>query len=1543
MTRVERFVSTLSIFSIATVASVVISAQTFTLVDIDVSSFPRVRSQFIATDPFGNPYTNLQPSDFSVRENGRSVQASVQVVCETVQEDPKANVVLVVDRSASMLEIVDRNTNETRWDWVKAGVEEFLRQFPFNPPSSVALISFGGTAELSCPFKTSAQPILDSLNKIRPDGSTKYDPPLLDPSFGAIRLLSDMPRNIRRIIIFLTDGQPDNPPQTDTIIARCRREAITFYAITVGLSMNADLDRIARSTGGKSFAVFTKERLKDIYRLIALETMVREKCYLEWIAPWSCSEQERIRNVQATFLRTTPPSNAVLQYVAPAQSLARLDISPSVAYFGNPNPGTSTTVKLRITAINAPMHIRALPIVPSGYYTIVDLGGKSLPFILQPGEVWEPTVQFTQQGSKQFRQATLTIDADPCSASASLIGGLSRALVIAPNGGELFSTCDSVVIRWAGVEPNQGVNLYYTLNGNSPNPTWQLIAQGVTGLSYQWKPPQAGQHYRIRVVVPPDSGYQWAQQIGGASFDTCRSIVLDSRQMYVHVAGTFTNTANVNGTTLTSYGESDMFVARFDTDGNLIWIRNGGGNRTDQGCCLAIDNNDNIYVAGIFRSNTAQFGSVIVNKSSTLDVTNAFVALYNPTGNAIQVAVGGGSTTGSCEVYVDSIAFSNGAIYLYGRFRGRLQFNTTPTLFINSANANVFDPFTAVFNTSLAVTSLQRRYLAAPYTKASVRDNDGNRYETGGFENQLRSGSITLTSRGGSDVYIRKFGYIPGSEDVSDTTFRVQSPLVRFRSTLLDVGSIAVGEVIGQVFSGVLCNDGEIPVIITGMTFAGPNAAQFQMVSNWENYVLKPGECISVEILFRPGFEGAHTATLRVIGNCGNPAQVAVRGIGLPPCKFTITPPPAITTSVGIERQLLNHCLLQNTGNEPLSGVIKLLNDPTNAFTVTVPTTGCRLDATTGCPFDLAPGQCLVVNVAFLPSAAESYTAQFQLELPEKCGGIQQSPLRGTALPSEVELRVPLFGPHRVLTSTTMSAHIRNTNDSLDAVITGIQLRNPNPSFQLINLPPTPFTLRAGQEQTFDITFTPQVEGDVVEYVELTVQGLGSPIAARTSGTGTLPKISSTDVTFSPWPVGNLSPEIGSLIIRNTSTTAPLLVKSISQPDNPSFRFDAPIPSNVLVPIGDSLILPLRFQPAQPGMNTATVRIISDAAPGPDPNPDAETIVTVSGVGLALSISTPQDFGEVLLCETVVTRTITITNPSTQDERITVSTEGDVSDFAVTLSDSIIPAGGSATIIIRYIPTVGTRSLVLLIASPALPQPVRIPFTAIGVTRPLTVTVSPTTIDVGRTKPVIVRITTQPDAGIFITHLRLQLEYPINEIEIDDASFQALQSNWRWTIQHQATGAILDGTSAIGMPNGTLEVAIPFTTYLSSSLTHTIVPSLLNAAEYPCVIPQPTNGIVTTPYYCAQEVRQIVLNGPTATTVHYSNGDVVISASIGEDIPYTLLLSSTLGSTVQTIATGNRRGDFTYVIPAGTLPSGVYYLRLITPLTIQVEPILITR
>lgn len=73
---------------LAPVLALTLTGQTFTLIDADVSAFPRVRSQFIALDQAGYQYQNLQPSDFLVRENGRSMQATLQVTCEESKDDP---------------------------------------------------------------------------------------------------------------------------------------------------------------------------------------------------------------------------------------------------------------------------------------------------------------------------------------------------------------------------------------------------------------------------------------------------------------------------------------------------------------------------------------------------------------------------------------------------------------------------------------------------------------------------------------------------------------------------------------------------------------------------------------------------------------------------------------------------------------------------------------------------------------------------------------------------------------------------------------------------------------------------------------------------------------------------------------------------------------------------------------------------------------------------------------------------------------------------------------------------------------------------------------------------------------------------------------------------------------------------------------------------------------------------------------------------------------------------------------------------------------
>lgn len=72
--------------------------------------------------------------------------------------------------------------------------------------------------------------------------------------------------------------------------------------------------------------------------------------------------------------------------------------------------------------------------------------------------------------------------------------------IVRPNGGEIFYTNRDtvIVVEWAGVADTTAVRLEYTVDNGA---TWQMLADSVTGLRYNWKQkfPIIASTYRMRV------------------------------------------------------------------------------------------------------------------------------------------------------------------------------------------------------------------------------------------------------------------------------------------------------------------------------------------------------------------------------------------------------------------------------------------------------------------------------------------------------------------------------------------------------------------------------------------------------------------------------------------------------------------------------------------------------------------------------------------------------------------------------------------------------------------------------------------------------------------------------------------------------------------------------------------------------------------------------------------------------------------------------------------------------------------------------------
>ena len=104
----------------------------------------------------------------------------------------------------------------------------------------------------------------------------------------------------------------------------------------------------------------------------------------------------------------------------------------------------------------------------------------------------------------------------------------------------------------------------------------------------------------------------------------------------VYLAGNFKNSVTLGGTTLTSLGGYDVFVAKFNPATNqFVWAQRAGGTNNDFANALAVSGS-RVYVAGYFESLTAGFGSTTLTNAGTLTsagYADVFVAKLTDAGN----------------------------------------------------------------------------------------------------------------------------------------------------------------------------------------------------------------------------------------------------------------------------------------------------------------------------------------------------------------------------------------------------------------------------------------------------------------------------------------------------------------------------------------------------------------------------------------------------------------------------------------------------------------------------------------------------------------------------------------------------------------------------------------------------------------------------------------------------------------------------------------------------------------------------------------------
>ena len=140
----------------------------------------------------------------------------------------------------------------------------------------------------------------------------------------------------------------------------------------------------------------------------------------------------------------------------------------------------------------------------------------------------------------------------------------------------------------------------------------------------------------------PNGNVLWARQIGGIGLDNPVSIITDNTNVYL--TGMFNGPQlifyNSNGgidvsLNNTLLGSFDTYMAKYNSDGMLLWARQIGGINQDRSISLVTDNSI-IYLTGFFTSPQLNFYNSTGGIDTSLNATdlsrNTFIAKYNSDG-----------------------------------------------------------------------------------------------------------------------------------------------------------------------------------------------------------------------------------------------------------------------------------------------------------------------------------------------------------------------------------------------------------------------------------------------------------------------------------------------------------------------------------------------------------------------------------------------------------------------------------------------------------------------------------------------------------------------------------------------------------------------------------------------------------------------------------------------------------------------------------------------------------------------------------------------
>ena len=185
------------------------------------------------------------------------------------------------------------------------------------------------------------------------------------------------------------------------------------------------------------------------------------------------------------------------------------------------------------------------------------------------------------------------------------------------------------------------------------------------------------------IKLAADGNVAWVKQFGGRYNDTINHVAVDARGN-IYLQGVFRDKADWGGAPLTAHGgsDNDIVLAKYDLNGDPLWSANYGNAFNDVAGGLAVDGAGNITMVGSF-DKSVSFGPG--DDHTSLGESDAFVARFTTDGKLVWARTYGAERE---DIAFGVAADTAGNTVTVGWFQGSVDFGKSPL--VSKGNKDVF-------------------------------------------------------------------------------------------------------------------------------------------------------------------------------------------------------------------------------------------------------------------------------------------------------------------------------------------------------------------------------------------------------------------------------------------------------------------------------------------------------------------------------------------------------------------------------------------------------------------------------------------------------------------------------------------------------------------------------------------------------------------------------------------------------------------------------------------------------------------------------------